>query len=98
MKKITKFINQIIKDTKNRMACDSIFLMAVFGLFLFGIIFILSCIGSLCNFEPNMFFFERGIIILLFLMGISSISIILYTALKVVYSFILYLIKVWKSL
>jgi hypothetical protein len=31
-------------------------------------------------------------------MGISSISIILYTALKVVYSFILYLIKVWKSL
>lgn len=60
MKKITKFINQIIKDTKDRMACDSIFLMAVFGLFLFGIIFILSCIGSLCNFEPKQDLINEG--------------------------------------
>ena len=98
MKKITKFINQIIKDTKDRMVCDAILLMAFLFSFFFGIISILSYIGSLCNFGPNLDFFERGSWVFTVLMAIGSVAYIVCYFAKAVYSFILYLIKVWKSL
>jgi len=98
MKKITKFINQIIKDTKDRMVCDAIILMTVLFSLIFGTVAILGYIGSLCNFGPNLDFFARGSWIFIVLMAIGSVSYIVCYLAKAVYSFILYLIKVWKSL
>ena len=98
MKKITKFINQIIKDTKDRMACDTIVVMAVLFSLFFSTIAILSCIGSLCNFRPDLDFLARGSWIFTFLVIIGSASYIVCYLVKAVYSFTLYLIKVWKSL
>lgn len=98
MKKITKFINQIIKDTKDRMVCDAILLIVISFSFLFSVISTLSWIGSLINFGENLDFFEKGCWLLILLMAILSVVTIVYTIFQVLYNFTLYLIKVWKSL
>jgi len=98
MKKITKFIKLVIKDLKIRMACDAIVLMTVLLSLTFSTICILSCIGSLCNFGPNLDFLTRGCWIFTFLVAIGSASYIVWYLAKAAYDYILHLINVWKSL
>jgi len=98
MKKITKFIKLVIKDLKIRMACDAIVFMAVFFSFMFSIIAILGCIGSLCNFRPDLDFFARGSWIFMFLVIIHAAAYIVWYLAKAAYDYILRLINIWKSL
>jgi hypothetical protein len=98
MKKITEFIKLVIKDLKIRMACDAIVLMAVLFSSIFGTVAILGCIGSLCNFRPDLDFLARGSWMFTALMAIGSASYIVWYLAKAAYDYILRLINIWKSL
>ena len=98
MKKITKFFKLVINDLKMRMACDTIVVMAVLFSLFFSIIAILGCIGSLCNFRPDLDFFARGSYIFTFLVIIGAASYIVCNLAKAAYDYILHLINIWKSL